>query len=90
MISEFFIALGASIAVWFNSLFPPLDLPSWFVNADDRVNGVFAYGNGLGVWIEWSLVVPILLAPLAFWVLGLSIRGFRVLVAHLPFIGGRG
>jgi len=90
MITEFFVGVGVGIAVWFNSLFPPLDLPAWFVNADAEVNGIFAYGNGLGAWVEWGVVVPILLAPLGFWVLGLTIRGIRVLASHLPFVGGRG
>lgn len=90
MISEFFIDLGVTIAMWFNSLFPPLDLPEWFVNIDQRINGIFEHGNGLGAWINFGVVVPILLAPLAFWILGLSIRGSRVIISHLPFIGGRG
>lgn len=90
MITELFVNMAVGVAIWFNQLIPPTVLPEWFVNADNYINGIFAYGDGLGAWIEWSAVVPIMLAPVGFWVLGLSIRGIRVLISHLPFVGGRG
>lgn len=90
MITEWIISVGSGFASWAAGLFPQLTIPSWLTNADDYVNGVFAYGDGLGAWVDWPVVAAIGAVPLATWVLMLTVRGGRVALSHLPFVGGRG
>lgn len=90
MIVEFLVAVGAGFAGWVGSLFPTLELPDALVNVDQGFNTVMAYGTGLGAFIDFQLVGVIAGIPIAVWIAGLTIRGARVLISHLPFIGGRG
>lgn len=90
MIVEWIVSVGSGFASWVASLFPVLELPEWFTGVDELVNDVFGYGDGLGAWIDWPIVVPILVAPLAIWALALGVRAARALIAHIPFLGGKG
>lgn len=90
MITEWLVGVGAGFGEWVASLFPEIEVPDWLENADDFVNGIFAYGDGLGAWVDWGLVTAIAAVPLGTWVLLLAVRGARVVISHLPFIGGRG
>ncbi len=90
MIVEWIVSVGAAIASWVATLFPVLDIPPSLTTLDDSMSGIFAMGTGLGAWIDWPTVGTLMAVPLIVWVAGLTIRGIRALLAHLPFIGGRG
>lgn len=90
MIIEWLMSVAGGFVQWLAGLFPVLELPDELVHLDDSFNNVFAMGDGLGAFIPWPLVGAIAALPLVVWVGGLTIRALRALVAHLPWIGGRG
>lgn len=90
MITEWLVSVGAGFGAWVATLFPELELPDWFTGVDDIVNGVFAYGDGLGAWVAWDIVPAILLLPIAIWAVGLTVRAARAAIGHVPFVGGKG
>ncbi len=90
MIIEWIVNVGAGFVNWIVSLFPTLELPESLVHLDDTINEILAMGDGLGAFFDWTLIGVLAAIPLTIWVAGLLLRGARVLIAHLPFIGGRG
>lgn len=90
MFIEWLAQVGAAIGEWFAGLIPPLDIPDELVHLDEAINSIFEYGNGLGAWIDLQLCAAILAIPLVVWVVGLSVRAIRAIIAHIPFIGGGG
>jgi hypothetical protein len=90
VIIEWLIDIGVGIAEWASTLFPTLDLPAALVNVDDGFNSVMAMGSGLGAFVDFPLIGLIAGVPITVWLGGLSVRAARALIAHLPFIGGRG
>lgn len=90
MIVLWFFSVAAGFVQWLASLFPVLELPDQLVNLDDGFNSVFAMGDGLGAFVPWPVIGVLAAVPLTIWVGGLTIRALRALIAHLPFIGGRG
>lgn len=89
MIVEWLMGVAVGFVQWLAGLFPVLELPDELVHLDDSFNSIFALGEGLGAFIPWGLVGLIAGIPLAVWVGGLLIKVVRVLVSHLPFIGGK-
>lgn len=91
MIVEWLIGVGGTIGSWIAGLFPPLDLPPELVNVDDTITALIQdYGEGMGAFADWGYVALVLAIPLVVWVAGLTIKGIRVLVGHVPFVGGKG
>jgi hypothetical protein len=90
MIVEWIIYIATGFGEWVAGLFPTLDIPAELVNLDDSVNQLFMYGEGLGAFIPWGVVGTLAAIPLLVWVAGLTIKTIRALVAHIPFVGGRG
>lgn len=90
MITEWLIGVGAAFGTWIAGLFPELDMPEQLVNLDDTVNTIFGWGDGLGAFVQWEVIGVLAAIPLLVWTGGLIVKGIRVLVAHIPFIGGKG
>lgn len=90
MITEWLIAVGSGFAKFIVTLFPTLSLPSGLVNVDDSVRGVIEMAAGTGVFVDWTYIGLVAGIPLAIWAGGLLLKGTRALIAHLPFVGGRG
>lgn len=90
MITEWLIRVGSGFGRWVAGLFPELEIPEQLVNLDDMVNTVLGYGDGLGAFVDWGLIGLIAAIPLTVWAGGLIVKGIRVLVAHIPLIGGKG
>lgn len=65
---------------WVATLFPVLELPDDLLHADDRINAVFAMGDGLGPWADWGALTALAAVPLTIWVGGLVVMGVRSLV----------
>lgn len=90
MITEWLISVGSGFGQWVASLFPVLELPEQLVDLDDTVNTILSYGEGMGAFVDWTAIGIIAGIPLAVWALGLVVKGVRVLIGHIPFIGGKG
>lgn len=90
MIIEWLMRVGTGFASWVVSIFPTLDLPEGIVNLDDHITSVLALGAGTGVFIDWTYIGFVAAIPLSVWALGLLVKAVRALVAHIPFVGGKG
>lgn len=90
MIVEWLVQVGAGFAQWIVSLFPSLVLPSDLVHLDTSIKSLLALGAGTGVFVDWSYIGLVAGIPLAVWGAGVLVKAIRTLIAHIPFIGGRG
>lgn len=90
MIVEWFVSLASGFVGWLATLFPVLDLPPELVNADEGFNQVMALGDGLGAFVNWTVVGILAGIPITIWIGGLLLRAARVGLSHIPFFGGRG
>jgi len=84
------MSVGSSFGVWIVTLFPELDLPEQLLHVDDAVNDILAMGDGLGAWVDWTYIGLVAAIPASMWALGLLVRAFRAILAHVPFVGGKG
>lgn len=90
MIVEWLMTVSSGFVDWFASLFPQLELPAELVNVDDALNTVASYGDGMGAFVNWTIVGLIAAVPITVWCAGFLIKIARVLIAHIPFVGGKG
>jgi hypothetical protein len=91
VIVQWFIQLAQGFASWVVSLFPVLDLPDGLVNVDSTINDLFStWGAGMAPLADWPFVTACVAIPLAVWGSGLLVRAIRALIAHLPYVGGKG
>lgn len=90
MIVEWLVQLATSMGAWFVGLFPDWEVPEWFTDADGYVAGLFGFFDGLSPFIDWAFIGAICMVPMAVWLIGLTVKGVRVLIAHVPFFGGKG
>lgn len=90
MIVEWLLEISASFLEWFGSLFPPIDLPDWVENPFFGLQWVVEAAVGWGVWINVPVLVAVSSVVLGVYATTFLVKLFRVLIAHIPFIGGRG
>lgn len=90
MILEWLMRVGTGFASWVVSLFPSIDMPDAIVNLDSSIEDVLQLGAGAGVFIDWTYIGIVAGVPLAIWALGLLVKAIRALLAHIPFVGGKG
>lgn len=88
MITEFFIGLWDTIAVWFLSLFPADNLPAWFVGFGDLVSSLLASAGGLGAWVDWNFAIAVIVTVLGIWLVGFAVKTVRWLLGLIPTMGG--
>lgn len=89
MIVEWLVAVGTSMGNTVVGLFPSISIPAGIQNLDDGVNGLLNSTSGLGVWLDLPTIGILAAVPAAVWGLGMTFKGFRMLLSHLPFVGGR-
>jgi hypothetical protein len=89
MISQFFIDLFVQIVSWLADLFPSDVIPDNVQHPDAQLGGLFGLVTGLGVWVNWPVVNACALVALGAYGAGLSIAIVRVIISHLPFVGGK-
>lgn len=82
--------MASSVITWIVGLFPDWEPPGWLINADDMVQQVFGFFDGLSPWVDWAFIGTICLIPFGVWAAVLLFKGVRVIVSHVPFFGGRG
>lgn len=89
MITEWFIGIGKTLALWVLSLFPTgWEVPSWLTTASDWLAGIVVQGQNLGAWIPWALMLTVLASTIALWGGGLLLKFVRWLVGWIPTMGG--
>lgn len=90
MITEWLITVGTMIAQWVADLFPDWEAADQLAGVDDQINGLLAMGTGVGAFVDWTYIGIVVGIPLSLWVIGMTVAGTRVLLSHVPFIGGKG
>lgn len=89
MIIEWLISTGTAIATWFETLLPSFDVPEWFGQLGGNINKFFDAGAGLEPFVDWTFLGIIAAVPLGLWASGLLFKLARMLLSHIPFVGGR-
>lgn len=90
MIVEYFLAMTGHFVTGIGGLFPDATLPDWFVNLSANLNAFFARFDGVGVWVNWAVVGPMITLTIGWWLIGLLIKLVRVVIGHIPAFGGNG
>lgn len=90
MIIEWLVKVAVGFWQFLADMFPDWELPPELLDADGMIAQVFSFGQGLEPFVNWPLVGALGLIPLAVWVIGLTVRMVRLLLSHVPFIGGNG
>lgn len=90
MITEWLIKVGTGLWAFIAGLFPDWVAPPEMLEADGLINQLFGFGQGLEPYANWPLLATLGAIPLAVWVIGISIRAVRLLLSHVPFVGGNG
>jgi len=82
--------MGVATGLWefIGSLLPDWELPPELADPNGFLGQVFALGQGLEPFINWSLVGMLGAIPLAVWVIGILWRATRMLLSHIPLFGG--
>jgi hypothetical protein len=90
MISDFFINLAFVIANQMSWLNDTGIIPDWIAIDALTLAKVFAMMGSMSVWFPVPLVLIVIGAVIVSWFAGFGIKALRVLVSHIPFIGGGG
>lgn len=87
MIIEWLLSIGSALLGWIASLLPTWNVPLWFTQVDEKVNGIIYVGQGLGAWIDMSTIGAVITA--VFIAMGISFAAKLVLrVAAISHISG--
>lgn len=90
MITEYFIQVAVGLWAWLADLFPDWDLPPELLNSDGMIAQVFALGYGAEPFVNWGFVTALAAIPFGVWVIGITVKAVRLLIGHVPFVGGNG
>lgn len=90
MILEWLFGLGSDFVGLVASWFPPLDLPLWVTDPLGELGGVLETVEGIGWWVPVEPVLAILVALGGFYLIAFGIRLVRMILGHIPEIGGNG
>lgn len=90
MITEFLVKVAVGLFEFFAGLFPDWDVPPELLDADGMIGGIISLGTGLEPFVNWGFVSAIAMIPLVVWVIGITVRAVRLLMGHVPGIGGNG
>jgi hypothetical protein len=90
VITDAVLSAALGVWTWLGSLFPHVDLPSWFVDFGATVNGFFTQFAGLGAWAPWPLLGACAALSLLVWVVCIVVKGLRAVASYIPFFGGAG
>lgn len=90
MIIEWLLEISAGFLEWIGSLFPPIDLPEWVESPFLGLQWIIEAAAGWGVWINVPFVAGVAALCMSAFVITFTIKLVRVLIAHVPFFGGRG
>lgn len=88
MILEFLMTVAANVFDWAFSGLPPYTPPDWVAGVGTAAGSVFGMAGSMGVWFPASLVLIILAAMLAVWLVSFSVKVIRMAISL--FTGGGG
>ena len=90
MIADWFIQLASVVLGWALDTFPPFDDSGIVITAENFFLPWLGGIHELGVWMPWNalrICVPIVMTV---YLVSLLARFFRVILGHIPLIGGNG
>lgn len=88
MIVEWLLTIAANVFEWMFSGLQPYEPPDWVTGVAGAAGQVFSMAGSMGVWFPAPLVLTILGALLAVWLVSFSIKVIRM--AASLFTGGGG
>lgn len=90
MISEFFLNLAATFAVWVADLFPEWTPPTQLTDAASGMSSLLSTFSGIGAWVSFPVIGACVTAAVGTWAVVLVIKIIRAALAHVPAFGGAG
>lgn len=90
MITEWLIKVGTSLWAFIAGLFPDWVAPPGLSDADSFIVDIFQFSQGLEPLADWKLLAVLAAIPPTVWIIGITIRGVRLLLSHVPLVGGNG
>lgn len=90
MIVELMAQVGANFVIWLASVMPEFEIPEFMLDQRSALIDVLQNFEGLGVWVDWQVLGFCLTATSVCFVIGLSARALRAIIAHIPQFGGGG
>jgi len=90
VITEWFLTLMADFVGMLADAFGPWTPPSELVNATSGANSALANMQGVGVWVNWPVLMGCIATSVAVWGGVLVIKLVRAIAAHVPQFGGGG
>ena len=88
MVVEFLMTVAANVFEWAFSGLPPYTPPDWVGGIGSAAASVFGVAGSMGVWFPAQLVLTILAAMLAVWLVSFSVKVIRMAISL--FTGGGG
>jgi hypothetical protein len=89
MIVEWIVSVAMTVWDWLATLVPDFTAPAALTGLSSSLGSIFALGQGMAPFVDWSAVGVMAAIPLGLWVVTIAWAGLRMLVSHIPFIGGR-
>jgi hypothetical protein len=90
MVTEKLLGMVASLWLWLVDLLPDWEMPAGILDPGGLIETVSSLASTVGVWVEWSFVIPVGFAPFYVWTAGLIWKLGRTLFSHVPLFGGAG
>lgn len=88
MIDEFLVGVACKFIIWVASLFPDWSVPS--LDPSAGFQKIVEQVQSLGVWVPFGVLTTCVAVVVAAWLVTLSIKTVRAIIAHIPEIGGAG
>lgn len=88
MVTEALLDVIRSVVSTVLGSLPQIEVPDWLATASDGASQVAAMGAGLGAWIPAPLIMTVVGALLAAWLIGFGIKLARIVASFLTLGGG--
>jgi len=88
MIVDWLLGLGTLLLTALCSVLPVVTVPSWLSSNGSVFSTVFADAGSMGVWFPAPLLITVLTAVLAFWLVGFTIKLARMVLSLFTAGGG--
>jgi len=88
VITEWVLGVGGWLLHTLLGALPVMSVPGWMSSNDGAFSTVFGAAGSMGVWFPSTLVVTVLLAVVATWLVGFGIKLVRIVASFLTAGGG--
>lgn len=82
MIVEFLLQMFTNILLWITGLIPDMEMPGWFVDADQPLAVLMGMLSGLSPWANFPLMTACALGVGGAWYLFAGIKGTRTAIGR--------